>query len=281
MVKTAEINPGQRFGKLVVQQRVDNLGNAVAYECLCDCGNTKIARSYALHNGQIRSCGCLHKEVMQEKRGKPKTKRRLVCGVGLVDVDYPVKDCPIHAVWDRMLRRCFDEKERLKNPSYLSSKAAEDWLLFSNFKEWAINRYKPGLDLDKDILVEGNKDYGPETCSFVPRRINSLLTDRKMDRGDLPLGVNYMHKTKVMINERSKPYVARVNTGNGRKFLGHFATPEEAHKAWQIGKAKVIEDAVFWWATQDSFDTYCADALLKRAWDLQIKAFIGVSTEGF
>lgn len=32
-----------------------------------------------------------------------------------------------------------------------------------------------GWHLDKDILLKGNKVYSPETCAFVPAKINSLL----------------------------------------------------------------------------------------------------------
>jgi hypothetical protein len=49
---------GQRFGKLVVIERVekDNYGR---WLCKCDCGNTTIARSERLKNGKKQSCGCL------------------------------------------------------------------------------------------------------------------------------------------------------------------------------------------------------------------------------
>lgn len=50
--------------------------------------------------------------------------------------------------------------------------------------------------LDKDILVAGNKIYSPETCLFVPNRINSLLI-RGVKTGPLPLGVSMMHQTKI------------------------------------------------------------------------------------
>lgn len=56
---------GKRFGKLVVKKRVENdkYGNVV-WLCDCDCGKTTKALNCRLKNGSVKSCGCLHKEIM-------------------------------------------------------------------------------------------------------------------------------------------------------------------------------------------------------------------------
>lgn len=50
---------GKRFGKLTVVKfsHRDNR-KFLCYECLCDCGNTIVARSAFLKNGVVQSCGC-------------------------------------------------------------------------------------------------------------------------------------------------------------------------------------------------------------------------------
>jgi hypothetical protein len=59
---------GQKFGKLTVIERVSNDQNRhVRWKCKCDCGNEVIIRGYSLING-TKSCGCLQKEKMQERR---------------------------------------------------------------------------------------------------------------------------------------------------------------------------------------------------------------------
>lgn len=50
---------GKRFGKLVVQKYVGH-GN---YECLCDCGNTKVVYAGNLRNGSTIQCGCAVKAI--------------------------------------------------------------------------------------------------------------------------------------------------------------------------------------------------------------------------
>lgn len=51
---------GERFGKLTVLERVENIGIQTAWLCQCDCGNQTIVMSSNLRkeNG-TRSCGCL------------------------------------------------------------------------------------------------------------------------------------------------------------------------------------------------------------------------------
>lgn len=62
-----EIIPGQRFGHLTVLRLSENrVHGAIAWECLCDCGNTTLAREYWLKNGIKKSCGCMRNG--QQKR---------------------------------------------------------------------------------------------------------------------------------------------------------------------------------------------------------------------
>lgn len=76
------------------------------------------------------------------------------------------------------------------------------------------------MDLDKDIMVKGNKVYSPETCVFVPHTINALLSNCKQKRGKYPVGVSY---------DKSKgKYRAALKVGDRNIKLGHYNTAEEA-----------------------------------------------------
>lgn len=49
---------GQRFGKLVVVARAENIGRDTAWLCKCDCGNERVVRTAALRRRNVSSCGC-------------------------------------------------------------------------------------------------------------------------------------------------------------------------------------------------------------------------------
>jgi hypothetical protein len=49
---------GQRFRRLVVQKRISENG-ITAWQCFCDCGNTKNVPTNELRSNRVGSCGCL------------------------------------------------------------------------------------------------------------------------------------------------------------------------------------------------------------------------------
>ena len=228
--------------------------------------------------------------------------KKLVSGVGVNDSDYVVQikkeigcvngkrkqlvvwTCPFYQVWKGMLKRGYSFKCKEMQPTYTDVTVCKEWHLFSNFRTWMQAQPWEGMQLDKDLLVKGNKEYSPNACSFVPIRINNLLVDSRAARGLYPLGVCYQQKHKNMVNEYSKPYVAQVRTGYGKglKHLGMFATPEEAHKAWQLAKANVIDQTIDWWQFNEEVKhTYrqdVADALLERSYKLRHDAAYNIET---
>lgn len=79
--------------------------------------------------------------------------------------------------WIHMLLRCVSEDPR--DVAYFDKQVVPEWSCFQTFAEWAEKQTGfdiPDCQLDKDILVQGNKVYGPETCCFVPPRVNNLTT---------------------------------------------------------------------------------------------------------
>ncbi len=157
-----------------------------------------------------------------------------VCGVGYFGVGkYSSKKHPkIYQTWISMLRRCYSKKEQEKCPTYEGCIAEGYWHNFQNFAKWFEENYVEGFELDKDILVKGNKIYSPETCCFVPHEINNLLIKSNSIRGEYVIGV-YKNKSK---------FRAQLNVKGRRLHLGLFNTPEEAFQAYKTAKEKYIKE---------------------------------------
>lgn len=173
--------------------------------------------------------------------GCPHCKResRLIYGVAINDA--PNCDPKCKEVWMGMLHRCYYEIELERHPTYRGCSVCDEWLRLSGFVPFWEENYRPKYELEKDILVKGNKVYGPETACFVPRRINILLTNRKRFRGDLPVGVS--------LSESGVRYKACYDRDGKSKLIGYYNTPEEAFYAYKNAKESYIKEVA-----QDYFD---------------------------
>lgn len=49
---------GQKFGKLTVVRRFGNVGSRAVWECVCDCGGSRLVAGKYLRNGSAVDCGC-------------------------------------------------------------------------------------------------------------------------------------------------------------------------------------------------------------------------------
>ena len=89
------------------------------------------------------------------------------------------------------------------------------------------------LALDKDILIKGNRIYGPDECCLVTQNLNNIMLKSDAIRGDLPIGVHY-HK----VNNK---YVAQCGGKRKHSYLGSFPTVEEAFNTYKQFKEKEIK----------------------------------------
>lgn len=109
------------------------------------------------------------------------------------------KDTKCYKTWIRMLERCYSDKWKNKYPTYKNVTVCKEWLNFQNFAKWYYENYYQikgeRMELDKDILVKGNKMYSPETCVFVPQKINKLFIKNDKARGELPIGVSFYNNS--------------------------------------------------------------------------------------
>jgi hypothetical protein len=162
--------------------------------------------------------------------------KKLVYGVGINDANYVVKPtingkrvvCPFYEAWKSMLRRCYSAKHQAKYPTYIGCSVVPEWLSFMAFRAWSLGQDWQGRDLDKDLLVQGNKVYGPQTCVFISSGLNKFTIDRAAARGEWPIGVD---------KQRGKFRASCCNPFSGKlENLGYYTCPDAAHEAWRSRK---------------------------------------------
>lgn len=131
-----------------------------------------------------------------------------------------------------MIRRCYDSKSLEYKTTYQDCEVCDEWLFFSNFKEWFDENYIEGYSLDKDIRVHNNRIYSPETCCFVPKEINTIFITNKNKRGDFYIGVSH----------NGANYTATLMKWGKTCYLGVFPTEKEAFLAYKREKEYFIKE---------------------------------------
>ena len=198
-----------------------------------------------------------------------KTKK-LVYGIGINDADYVVQKfefygyvdgkkkqkqvwrCPFYRAWSSMLNRC-SEKWQEKYPTYKNCAVSEEWLTFSSFKVWMEKQDWEGKHLDKDLLFQGNKIYGADTCVFVTPMVNTFVNDCRAARGEWLIGVSWHKQSEKFQTSCRNPFTKK------REHLGYFSCEETAHNAWLKRKLELAHELA---AIQE--DERVAKALIER-----------------
>ncbi len=173
-----------------------------------------------------------------------------VFGIGVVGNKYPITVDGVktkeYNLWCSMLTRCYSDTCKKKNPTYEGCKVSDNFKSYEYFYEWCneqIGFGADGFELDKDLLIKGNKVYNENTCVFIPSEINSLLTKCTASRGEYLIGVSW-HKTR-------KAFVATVSKRKGkREHLGYFKTEIEAFNAYKEAKETFVKEKAEKWKLQ-------------------------------
>ena len=171
---------------------------------------------------------------------------KLVHGIGVNNGKYPARDGNKQTMeyehWLNMLRRCAN-KPWANNQSYIGTTCSENFKSYEYFYEWCQNQVgfrnkdenNRSWQLDKDLLIKGNKIYNENTCVFVPQRINSLLLKREASRGAYSVGVYWL-------KNRSKFMAQCANKSGKQIYLGVFNTESLAFQAYKSFKEVYIKE---------------------------------------
>jgi hypothetical protein len=161
---------------------------------------------------------------------------RTVYGIGYntAEIEYP-STTEIYRCWSGMIQRCYSKLD-VFSPAYDDCAVWNEWHNLQIFAKWHTENFVHNQEIDKDILFKGNRIYSPETCCFVPARINSLFTSVRKVRGDYPIGVSFYPNNGI------NKYVACINIDGKRESIGFFKTPEEAFNAYKFRKEAYIKE---------------------------------------
>ena len=190
-------------------------------------------------------------------------KDKLIYGIGITDVQCSenYNQYNSHRIWVEMLRRCYSNEQAIKFPSYIGCSVCDAWKLYSNFKQWFDKNYIEGYQLDKDILIDGNKVYSTETCCFVPQYINCLFTDSNKARGIYKIGCN-LHKL-------TNKYISQISINNKKVYLGLFDNEMDAHNAWLKAKREYARKLAINAYMNNEIDEIIMNAIIIKAYNLK------------
>ena len=162
-----------------------------------------------------------------------------------------------YALWKCMLQRCYSDGFKKQRPTYEGCEVSDNFLHYEYFYEWCQNQIgfgTEGFELDKDLLIKGSKVYSEDSCVFLPREINLLLTKRTASRGEHLIGVSW--------DNTSKAFKATVSKNKGKQeHLGFFNTELEAFNAYKVAKETFVKEQANKWKSQ--IDPRAYEALMK------------------
>ena len=181
-----------------------------------------------------------------------------VYGIGIVGTKYLISEGGVltkeYMLWKSMLKRCYSDVYKKKNQTYIGCEVSNKFKSYEYFYEWCNKQVGfgvEGFELDKDLLIKGNKVYSENTCVFLPNEINSLLTKRTALRGEYLIGVCW-HK-------KDKAFIAQVNKNKGKQeYLGSFKTEIEAFNAYKQTKENFIKEQANKWKSHIDERAYLA-----------------------
>ena len=188
-----------------------------------------------------------------------------VYGVGIIGdkclISIDGKHIKEYSAWKKILERCYYEKYKEKHTTYKNATCCDEWLLYENFYKWLheqenFDKWLNGdrWNIDKDILIKGNKVYSPTTCCLVPNNVNKLFTKCDVARGNYPIGVSEQDgKLKSCCHN---PFT------NKMEFLGYHSTEENSFNAYKKYKENIIKQVAKIEYEANNITKQCYEAMM-------------------
>ncbi|SXD86816.1 hypothetical protein [Klebsiella quasivariicola] len=172
MTKKYDIKVGDRF-----QNRKGSWYEVVKYNncedvmIKFDAGDYSFVQAINIRTGSVKSA-------------YDKSVHGIGCvGEGVFSPTVNGKLTKLYNAWYNMMRRCYNADVQERQPTYKGCTVHPWWHNFQHFaadahyldgfEDWYKNDIPHAWALDKDIILPGNKEYGPNACKFVHIEENS------------------------------------------------------------------------------------------------------------
>src|SRR6267378_4520400 len=100
---------GTKYGRWTVLGRGPNSNKNKMWFCRCECGNERLIQYSALSSGDSKSCGCLRRELIQERSAG-------------------THDMPEYNIWTQIIGRCYNANNKaFKNYGKRGIKMSDSW----------------------------------------------------------------------------------------------------------------------------------------------------------
>lgn len=159
-----------------------------------------------------------------------------------------------YRTWRNMLRRVYAPDTQRDIKAYKGCSVCGEWFNFQNFAKWLNENecYEKNYQLDKDILLQGNKEYSPSACSLIPQQINKIFSD--------PCKGSRSYLVGVRKKSSEKKYSSVLTVNAKQVFIGVFGTEQEAHQAYVVAKEAYVKEVANKW--RGRIDERVYDALM-------------------
>ena len=179
-------------------------------------------------------------------------------GLGYLGSDGMTKNTAAYNCWSAMLTRCYSESYHSTRETYRDCEVEPSWLNLTTFRKWFELNHIKGYHLDKDLLVQGNRVYSENTCTFIPQEVNAAIVEKSKVIDGCEGGVS---KRRV---KGKTEYNGLYNVSFGRKYLGRTRDLDEANSLYKEYKKFYFEVMVDKYEEQGWLTKTQAEALRTR-----------------
>lgn len=193
---------GQRFGRLTVVSLHSTKNGSAYWNCICDCGTSRVIRANCLRIGNTESCGCLN----AQRRREPKV--------------HGMAGTRTYSIWQDMISRCHRPNCRAFKWYGAKGIAVHPWWRQS-FLNFYVDMGHPPTEKHEIDRIDGTRGYVPGNCRWSTSQQNSMNCGKKSNS-----------KRFKGTSRHGSRWVANIKHNRVGMYLGTYATEEEAARVY-------------------------------------------------